>query len=303
MISFLRTIRFAVQSFWRNLWLSLVTIFILTLTMLSLSLVAGVNAITNQALSILQDKVNIDLFFTPGIEEQAILGYQTELEDYPEVDEVVYVSQAEALKAFLLEHAGDPTIQSSIESLNSNPFPASLIIKAHDLDQYDSLITKIEQSEMNQHVQSKDFADNRDIINSINSLIKKISQIGITVSGIFILISIIMIFNTIRIAIYAHKDELNIMKLVGATNWFIRGPFLMESILYGIIAALITTALVVAVLLGVYPYAGEFFVLTDTSATELVIDWLLLIILGELALGCTLSLLSTGLALRRYLKA
>lgn len=303
MISFLRTIRFAVQSFWRNLWLSLVTIFILTLTMLSLSLVAGVNAITNQALSILQDKVNIDLFFTPGIEEQAILGYQTELEAYSEVDEVVYVSQAEALKAFLLEHAGDPTIQSSIESLNSNPFPASLIIKAHDLDQYDSLITKIEQSEMNQHVQSKDFADNRDIINSINSLIKKISQIGITVSGIFILISIIMIFNTIRIAIYAHKDELNIMKLVGATNWFIRGPFLMESILYGIIAALITTALAVAVLLGVYPYAGEFFVLTDTSATELVIDWLLLIILGELALGCTLSLLSTGLALRRYLKA
>lgn len=271
--------------------------------MLSLSLVAGVNVITNQALSILQDKVNVDLFFTPGLEEQTILGYQAELETYPEVQDVVYVSQEEALNAFLLEHSGDTTIQSSIESLNANPFPASLVVKAHELDQYDSLITKIEQSEMNQHVQSKDFSDNRDIINSINGLIKKVSQIGIVISVIFVLISIIMIFNTIRIAIYAHKDELNIMKLVGATNWFIRGPFLMESVIYGIISALITTALVVGFILGVYPYAGEFFVLSDTSATELVVDWLPVIILGELALGCALSLVSTGLALRRYLKA
>lgn len=303
MIIFLRTIRFAFQSFWRNLWLSLVTIFILTLTMLSLSLVGGVNVITNQALSILQDKVNVDLFFTPGLEEQKILSYQAELEGFSEVDEVVYVSQEEALHAFLLEHSGDSTIQSSIESLNSNPFPASLIIKTYELDQYDALITKIEQSEMNQHVQSKDFSDNRNIINSINGLIKKVSQIGIVISVIFVLISVIMIFNTIRIAIYAHKDELNIMKLVGATNWFIRGPFLMESIIYGIISALITGALVVGFILGVYPYAGEFFVLSDTSAMELVVDWLPVIILGELALGCALSLVSTGLALRRYLKA
>lgn len=303
MIIFLRTIRFAFQSFWRNLWLSLVTIFILTLTMLSLSLVAGVNMLTNQALSILQDKVNVDLFFTPGLEEQTILGFQAELEAYSETEEVVYVSQEEALNSFLVEHSADPTIKSSIESLNSNPFPASLIVKAHELDQYDPLITKIEQSEMNQHIQSKDFADNRVIINSINSLIKKVSQIGIVISVIFILISVIMIFNTIRIAIYAHRDELNIMKLVGATNWFIRGPFLMESVIYGLISALITTALVVGLLLGVYPYAGEFFVLTDTSASELALKWLPTLILSELALGCALSLVSTGLALRRYLKA
>ncbi len=303
MIIFLRTIRFAFQSFWRNLWLSLVTIFILTLTMLSLSLVAGVNMLTNQALSLLQDKVNVDLFFTPGLEEQTILGYQAELEAYSETEEVVYVSQEEALHNFLVEHSADPTIKSSIESLNSNPFPASLIVKAHELDQYDPLITKIEQGEMNQHIQSKDFADNRVIINSINSLIKKVSQIGIVISMIFILISVIMIFNTIRIAIYAHRDELNIMKLVGATNWFIRGPFLIESVIYGLISALITTALVVGLLLGVYPYAGEFFVLTDTSASELAWKWLPTIILSELALGCMLSLVSTGLALRRYLKA
>lgn len=303
MLSFLRTIRFAIQSFWRNLWLSVVTIFILTLTMLSLSLVAGVNVLTQQALDVLEDKVNVDVFLTPGLNEQTILQYQGELQSYPEVANVVYISQAEALQTFLTEHANEPTIQASIESLGENPFPASLVIKALDLQQYESIISKIEASDMTQHIQSKDFSDNRDIINAINGLIKKVSQIGIIISLIFILISVVMIFNTIRIAIYSHRDELNIMKLVGATNWFIRGPFLIESLLYGMVSAVIASVLVLGIALVAVPYAGDFFVLSSDLVYLELVTWLPGIIASEVVAACALSLLSTGIALRRYLKA
>lgn len=303
MISFLRTIRFSLQSFWRNLWLSVVTVFILSLTMISLSLVGGVNVMTNQALQVLRDKVNIDVFLTPGLDEQTILGYQTEIEGYPEVQEVVYVSQDDALQNFLAEHASDSTIKASIESLGDNPFPASLVIKAKNLNDYDSIITKIEASEVNQHVQSKDFSDNRDIIGTLNTVILKVSQIGIIISGIFILISVIMIFNTIRIAIYSHRDELNIMKLVGATNWFIRGPFLIESLLYALVSATIASVVVIGVAVAAVPYLGNFFILDSTTVLHDLLQWIPGIILLEVSVACVLSLLSTGVALRRYLKA
>lgn len=303
MISFLRTIRFSLQSFWRNLWLSVVTVFILSLTMISLSLVGGVNVMTNQALQVLRDKVNIDVFLTPGLDEQTILGYQTEIEGYPEVQEVVYVSQDDALQNFLAEHASDSTIKASIESLGDNPFPASLVIKAKNLNDYDSIITKIEASEVNQHVQSKDFSDNRDIIGTLNTVILKVSQIGIIISGIFILISVIMIFNTIRIAIYSHRDELNIMKLVGATNWFIRGPFLIESLLYALVSATIASVVVIGVAVAAVPYLGNFFILDSTTVLHDLVQWIPGIILLEVSVACVLSLLSTGVALRRYLKA
>lgn len=303
MISLLRTIRFAFQSFWRNLWLSVVTIFILTLTMLSLSMVAGVNVLTSQALTVLKDKVNVDVFFTPGLDEQTVLGFQTEVSSFPEVENVVYVSQQEALASFLAEHAADSTIKASVDSLSENPFPPSLAIKAKNLSDYDVIITKIEQSDMNQYIQRKDFSDSRNVIGVINGIIQKVSQIGIIISLVFILISIVMIFNTIRIAIYSHRDELNIMKLVGATNWFIRGPFLIESVLYGVVSALIATVLVVSMTALAVPYAGDFFVLSSSAVYQALWNWLPVILLLEILGACALSLISTGVALRRYLKA
>lgn len=302
MISLLRTLRFAFQSFWRNLWLSVVTIFILTLTMLSLSLVAGVNVLTNQALTVLKDKVNVDVFFTPGLDEQTVLSFQTELEAYPEVQNVIYISQQQALESFLQEHADDPTIKASVDSLSENPFPPSLVIKARELSDYDVITTKIEQSEMNQHIQRKDFSDSRSVIGVINSIIQKVSQVGIIISLVFILISIVMIFNTIRIAIYSHRDELNIMKLVGATNWFIRGPFLIESIMYGVVSAAIATLLVISMTALAVPYAGDFFVLSSEAVYQALWNWLPAILLLEVLGACGLSLVSTGIALRRYLK-
>lgn len=301
MLAFLRTIRFAFQSFWRNLWLSIVTVFILTLTMLSLSLVATVNILTQQALQVLEDKVNIDVYLVAGLDEDIILGYQAQVSGYVEVQEVVYISQGEARQAFLLEHASDPTIQASIESLTDNPFPASLVIKAKQLDDYDDIISKIEGSEMNQHIQSKDFSDNRQIVNSINKIVKRISQFGIGISAVFILISVIMIFNTIRIAIYAHRDELNIMKLVGATNWFIRGPFLIESILYAVVAAILTTVACGALSVFVYPYIADFFYL-PAAGSNLLVTYIPLTLLAEIVVATALSLGSTALAMRRYLK-
>lgn len=271
--------------------------------MLSLSLVAGVNVLTTQALTVLKDKVNVDVFFTPGLDEQTVLGFQTEIEAYPEVQNVVYVSQEEALNSFLLEHANDPTIKASVDSLSENPFPPSLVIKANELGDYDLIISKIEQSDMNQYIQRKDFSDSRNVIAVINSIIQKVSQVGIIISLVFILISIVMIFNTIRIAIYSHRDELNIMKLVGATNWFIRGPFLIESILYGVVSAGIATILVVTVTALAVPYAGDFFVLSNQAVYQALWDWLPVILLLEILGACALSLISTGVALRRYLKA
>ncbi|MFH0818713.1 MAG: permease-like cell division protein FtsX [Patescibacteria group bacterium] len=301
-LAIFRAIKFALKNFWRNLWLSVITIFILFLTLFSISLIVSLNLVADQAIKAVKNKVDIDIFFNPETTEENILAAQSLIEEMPEVKNVVYISQALALENFKKDHTEDETIQQSLAELDENPLPASLVVKANDLNDYDAIISNFENSEYNKFTQSKNFSDHKIIINKLNSITKRLYQAGIGVSVVFVFFSIIMVFNTIRIAIYSHREELNIMKLVGATNWFIRGPFLLESVLYGIIGSVLTLGIFYPMIVMIAPYVNHFFLGYDFNILTYFQHYIWYIFIMQLALSLIVSILSSMIAIGKYLK-
>lgn len=297
-----RATKFALQNFSRNLWLSIVTIFILTLTLFTISLVAGINLMAQQTINAIEEKVDMDIFFVPKTEEANILSAQKFLSNLPEVQEVKYISQDMALEQFKATHASDMDIQSSLEELDENPLPASLIIKAKNLDNYSGIISKFEASEFNTYTQSKDYSDNQEVINRIQIIINRVYEVGLVLSLIFVLISIIVVFNTVRLTIYSHREELGIMKLVGATNAFIRAPFLIEGLLYALVSSFLTLVIIYPLMLVASPYVDNFFMGYDFSLMTFAYQHWWQIFALQFLISLVLSVSSTSLAVSRHLK-
>src|SRR3990167_218931 len=143
---FLRTTKFAFQHFWRNLWISAITVFILTLTLFIVSLVGSLNLLAGQAIKAVEEKVDIDLYFKDGTDESDILKAKLTLETFPEVKAVRYISKTEALQSFTDSHLDDPDIQAALAELDDNPLPASLSVQANALNQYQAVMTQFEAS-------------------------------------------------------------------------------------------------------------------------------------------------------------
>ncbi len=299
---FLRTTKFALQHFWRNLWISTITIFILTLTLFIVSLVASLNLLATQAIRAVEEKVDVDLYFRDSTDETDILKAKLWLESVPEVKGVRYISKTDALQSFTATHVDDPDIQAALAELDSNPLPASLSVQATELNQYQSVITQFEASEFNTLVEDKNFSDHQTVIDRLSNLTKRLYQGGIALSLIFILISVVMMYNTIRVAIYSHREELGIMKLVGATNAFIRMPFVIEGVFYALLASIIAMAVLSGLTFTVAPYINAFFSGYDFSVNLFFTSNFWIIALGQFVISLILAIGSSMLSIGRYLK-
>ena len=302
LVNILRTSKFASQNFKRNLWLSIITIFILVLTLFTISLVFSINLVADQALSSIEDKIDIDIFFNSTTNESEIIEAQVYLQNMPEVNEVIYVSKDDALEKFQSAHLDDANIQESISELEDNPLPASIIVTAHNLDDYKVILNNFEASEYNEFVQDKTFTDYQLVINKLSNIITRIYQIGFVLSIFFVVISIFVVFNTIRMATYAQREELGIMKLVGATNAFIRAPFFMEAIFYAVISAVITIIIFYPTIFFASPYINSFFEGYDFNFMYYFNQYILHIFFLELAIALFLTTISSMIAITRYLK-
>lgn len=301
-VALIRTTKFASLHFWRNLWISAITIFILTLTLFIVSLVATLNLLATQTIQAVEEKIDIDIYFKAGTDEKDILSAKLYLEDLPEVSTVRYISKEEALNSFKEEHANELDIQSALAELDNNPLPATLSVQAQTLDQYPTVITAFEASEYNSLVEDKNFSDHQAVIEQLSNITKRIYQGGLIVSAIFVLISVIMLYNTIRVAIYSHREELGIMKLVGATNWFIRMPFIFEGVLYAFFASLLAGGILAAVVFSAAPYINSFFTGYNFNLTVFFLQNFWLIALSQFVISLVLSVGSTMLSIGRYLK-
>lgn len=301
-VSIYRSSGFALQNFWRNLWLSVITIFILVLTLFTVSLVATLNVLADQAIRAVEDKIDIDIFFTKQTSEDKIIAAQIFLETIPEVKNVRYVSQDEALTKFKESYTDDQDIQTALEELTENPLPASLVVQANKLNEYQAIIQQFEASTHDALVENKNFSDHQLVIDRLSSIIASIYQGGIVVSAIFIIISTIMMFNTIRIGIYSHREELGIMKLVGATNWFIRSPFILEGFLYAVISSALAMGMLWVVMLGAAPYIDEFFTGYNFSLTALFYGNFWYIFAIQFLFSLLLAVGSSMISMNRHLK-
>lgn len=300
--SLLRVIKFGLQSFWRNVWLSVVTVTIITLGLLSVSLLAVSTVLSHEALSRLQNRIDISVYLKPELTDDQVKGANQAVEAIPGVKTVEVTTAAQALDSFKQRHQDNPTIAQSITELGTNPLGATLTVTAVNEAAYQQVLQGLQSPQLATYIQEARFEDYRKIIDAFTNLSSQVRQVGGAVSLVFILIALLVVFNAMRINIYTHREEIGIMRLVGGTSWFIRGPFLVESIVYALLATLITAAIFFPLLSFVQPYVDSFF---DGYRFDLVGYFTSRSVLFfglEFVGAALLNILASTVAMRRYLK-
>jgi cell division transport system permease protein len=297
-----RILKFGFQNFKRNFWLSLVTVFILVLTLFSISVVFTLNVVADNAIKSVKEQVDIDVFFDPTVPEDKVIAVQAYLDSISEVKSVEYISKEQALENFKEAHKNDLKIQESLSEIEENPLPSALVVKAINLEDYSSIVVKLDNSEYSNLIASRNFEDNQIVIERLTKITDRIYQFGIGVSAIFILVAILVVFNTLRMNMYTQREELGIMRLVGAQNMFIRLPFVLESVLYGILASVITILILFPLLSAVSPYIDSLFEGYDFNmfAYFTANFWAMLGL--QILISIVISVISGMIAISRYLR-
>ncbi len=302
LVSAYRATTFAFQNFWRNFWLSLITVTMLVLTLFTVNILVTLNLVTDRAIQAVGDRVEISVYFQSSTKEQTVQNAVAYLRGLSQVRDVQVVSAQEALDQFTARHQNDETITQSLKEIGGNPFGPGLVIKAHTVGDFDVILKSLDNPDFRDQIREKDFSDYQQIITRIKQTTDHIRTIGLTVMAIFLLIAILIVFNTVRMSIFIHREEIGIMKLVGASNAFIRAPFLLEMLLLSFLAIALTILVVFGILSIIEPKIGPYF---GSQSIGLVSyfqqnGWQ---IFGAQFLALViLTLFSTSLAMRKYLK-
>jgi cell division transport system permease protein len=257
--SLIRVVKFAFKNFWRNIWLSLATISIIILTLMSVSFLGFLNVLTQEAVESVKSKIDISVYFKPEITPQEVKAIQRKLSDLDKIKSIRFVSREDSIASLKNRHKDDILISESLSELGSNPLGDTLVIQAHEITYYPLILQALEQSQYQDYIQDKNYADNQEFLDRIHNVTEKIKKVGWVMTIVFALIAMLIVFNTIRIAIYSHSEEISIMQLVGADNWFIRAPFLVEAVLYAFVGSILTLAILYPILTVIDPYVLSFF--------------------------------------------
>ena len=297
-----RVTKSAFQNFWRNFWLSVITISMLVLTLLTVNVLLVLNVVTEEAIDYVEDRIEVSVYFNEDVVDETVQGAVTYLRGFSQVRDVETISADESLERFRLRHENDEAILQSLTELETNPFGPTLVVKAHAAADFEFIIDALDNPQFRDAVRDKDFSDYEEIINKISDTTDRIQYFGILLTAIFLLIAILIIFNTVKIGLFIHREEIGIMKLVGATNWFVRAPFLLESIVYSFLSLLIVIAVMFPTVAFLEPRFGQYF---GGETIELVsyFEQNALAIFGlQLIVLILVNIISTSLAMRKYLK-
>lgn len=300
-LSIFRALKFSFQDISRNIWLSIVTITILFLAMFSINTLILTRAISASAVDAIKEKIDLSLYLKSDASESEILALQQKISALGRVKEVKYISKQEALDFFREKNKDNPEILQALLELGRNPLSPSLIISPQDTNQAPELIEELKALD-DKIIESRDFADNKLILEKIDNITKKINDIAILVIAIFIITSLLVIYNSIKVAVYTHKREVEIMRLVGASNLFIYAPFLLSSFIY-IIIALILIIIVSFPLLGLLqPYLELFFVDYSIDIVKYFVSNFSLIFGLQFLAISFINILASYLAVKKYAK-
>jgi cell division transport system permease protein len=298
--SLTRVFKYALQNFTRNIWLSTATIVIMVLALFVLAGLILFNVSTKTVITSIQDQIDISVFFKATTAEDDMLRIKSALETYPEVKEVDYISKEKALQIFKERHEGDDTISQAVEQLQENPLLASLSIKAEDTEQYGTIAGYLEGDTIKPYVEKVSYSQSSAVIDRLNKILNTAERAGYALIIFMSFVAVLITFNTIRLAIYSSRENINIMRLVGGSNVFIRGPFLVEGILYGIVSALISMILIAPVLYALAPYGNV--LVPELDIWEYFTSHLPVLLIYQILFGIVLGLISSFIAIGKYLK-
>jgi len=248
MVVLKRIVKAGFLNFKRSGIVSWAAVLVVTVTLSVITALILLQAVLHFSLEQIKDKVDVTIYFTVGAPENKILSLKSSLEKLPEVREVAYTSAAESLALFRSRHADDyPTIQA-LDEINENPLGGHLNVRAKEISQYESIADFMKSDNAlvlgsASIVDKVNYHQNKLVIDRLNSIIGGAQKLGFILTLLLVIISIIITFNTIRLAIFISREEIGVMRLVGASKMGVRGPFMIEGAIYGVIASVITLAL------------------------------------------------------------
>lgn len=306
-IYFARVFRAAFQNFWRNVWLSVATTVIVTMTLLIVLFLYFANVFGLEVLRNVEQKVDLSVTFVDGASEAQIAALAKSIEARDDVKTVNVVTSEQALAIFRRRNADKPFIEESLKELEENPLPASMFVIAKEPRFYQVIAGELSSEKYVSVIDEVHFEDSRVVIERLISIISAIKNVGTVVTVVFVVLVVLIMFNTVRLAIYSFREEIDIMRLVGASRWFIRGPFVLETVLVAVLAVILASAIAYPALKAASPELQGFFFDGHAAASPFDIyqyalsNWLTVIGL-QLLIAVGLAIFSSLIAVQRYLK-
>ena len=301
-----RIVKSGITGVWRNTFVSLSAVLVMTITLLVIGFVIFIGAILSSSLRELESKVDVNVYFVTGASEEEVLTLKSSLEQLPEVAVVEYVSREQALGNFRERHADDQLMLQALDELDENPLGAILNVRARETSQYETIAAFLESDSALSESESSipiidrvNFLQNKLAIERLSKIIEAAETLGIVITAVLAVVSVVITFNTIRLIIYTAREEISVMRLVGASYSYIRGPFVVSGVFYGLVAAVLSLIIFYPLALWLGPTTERFF------GSINVFDYYVSNF-GQLFLVLTLSGIVLGgfssfLAVRKYL--
>ncbi|MFH1088355.1 MAG: permease-like cell division protein FtsX [Patescibacteria group bacterium] len=301
---FLRVIKTSWQGFWRNGWLSLVAIFIMVQVLLLVGIFLSLNVGVGQAIQTINNQIDVAVFFKEYVPAADITSFQAKSSVLDNIKSIQFVSQEEALAKYV---ASSQYNQELIEAIDGDAsfFPASLEVKVVNPDLLEQVIKQIKEQDTNGIIATTSWEKSQEIVGKLREINKLLALGNVGISLILFIVALLIIFNTIRITIFTRKEEIEIMKLVGATDWYIRWPFVLEGVLYGFIGALIAFGLTILMYQSLVWFLGSSY-WSWQSVSKTVGDFGYLfavrLFVSQLFFGILVGSVSSYLSTKRYLR-
>ena len=296
-----RIIAFSFQDMGRNLSLSGMTVLILVLMLLSVNTLLVVRIITQQSVSGIQEQLDVSIHFNPLAKDESVQETVQYINSLPEVKETSFLTSEETLEQFRKTYEKNPAIAASLGELEANPLGATLIIKTREPADYGVVIKALEIPEYEDIIVAKTFADTQKAIERITAITSQVERFTLMLSSLFALIAFIIIFNTVRVAIYTQRVEISIKKLVGASNWYVRGPYVIESLFFTALSMLIAGLAVYFSLDFLDIHLSSVFGSSDIL-TNYYRSHILELVAFQFLAVLLLCVLTSSLAMRKYLR-
>lgn len=298
-----RMVKAGFVGFWRNAYVSFSSVYVIVIALFVIGSTIFIDQILSKSLDTIQSRVDINVYFVPDATEEDVATVEASVAALPEVTQVTLVSREEALSLYRERYRNDEIAMQALAELNTNPFGASLIVQAAEVSQYqvinDFIVVQGESFAPNVVIARVNYNDNREAITTLQNVIAAVEQASFIVMIVLLSAAALITYNTISLAIYTSREEISIMRLVGASNMFIRGPFMLQGILYGFVAAVFTLAIFYPLLTWLGPRTEAFFQINLLTYYVTNFGTLFGVLSG---IGIGLGLISSILAITRYLR-
>lgn len=306
-ITFKRVFKWGFINFFRNGVVSVATVLVMSLSIFMIGIVVMGSIFLNGVITNLEDKVDISVYFIKSAPETDIFALQKNLENLSEVKNVKYISEDESLKNFISQNQDKPMNLKALDIIGENPFMSSLGITANDTSKFGEITKFIEGQPQYELVGLDDndqkkitFSQHKAAIEKLTTILSTARLVGFAVSIMLAFIAVLVAYNTVRLAIYNSKEEISVMQLVGASYAFIRGPFLVEGVMYGLLSSIFT----IAVFYPIFWWTGKktASIFGGLNVFSYFTANILEIALILISTGLVFGVLSSAFAIRKYLR-